>query len=170
MLPCNLVAHKVYSCKFCDSEIRMQTTLSSILVHTLRSGLRLEHRLFSFFSKNPSDLLCSICNRQTFRHIEVLEWPPILIINIQDSVRNAKFRKPIDIISLGQFSHWLATVGGPSSSVYDLISFNSIIRSGVNETMVRVIKTKQRWSTSTNKRLIGEGEQLRRLYSASCKS
>ena len=105
MLPCNLIAHKVYSYKFCDSEIRMRTTLSSIPVHTLRSGLHLEHQLFSFFSKNPSDLLCSICNRQTIRHIEVLEWPPILIINIQDSVKNAKFRKPVGIISLGQFSH-----------------------------------------------------------------
>ena len=73
MLPCNLVAHKVYSCKSCDSEIRMQTTLSSIPVQTLRSGLHLEHQLFSFFSKNPSNLLCSICNRQTIRHIEVLE-------------------------------------------------------------------------------------------------
>ena len=59
MLPCNLVAHKVYSCKFCDSEIRIQTTLSSIPVHTLRSGLHLEHQLFSFFSKNPSDFVRS---------------------------------------------------------------------------------------------------------------
>ena len=60
MLPCNLVAHKVYSCKFCDSEIRMCTTLSSILVHTLRSGLHLEHQLFSFFSKNSIGLILFI--------------------------------------------------------------------------------------------------------------
>ena len=168
ILPCTLVVQKIYSCKHCETAVRMYMTLSSIPVSVLQSGLHLEHQLFSFFSKNSSDIPCSLCNRHTIRHIEVLDWPPILIVNVHDSIKNVKFCKPVDIISLGQFSHWLA-IGGPSSSVYDLICFNSIIRSGANDAMVRVTKTKQHWSTSINKKLIGQGEQLKRLYASSRK-
>ncbi|CAM4849263.1 unnamed protein product, partial [Rotaria magnacalcarata] len=165
-MPCSLVVQKIHSCKHCLCAVKMYMTLSSIPVNVIRSGLHLEHQLFSFFSKNSSDLLCKLCNRETIRHIDVLDWPPILIINVHDSMKNTKFRKPAGVVSLGQFSHWLA-IGGPSSSVYDLTCFTSIIRSGSNDIMVRVTKTKQRWSTSINRKMIGDGEQLKRLYASS---
>ncbi|CAF4582667.1 unnamed protein product, partial [Rotaria magnacalcarata] len=115
IMPCSLVVQKIYSCKHCLCAVKMYMTLSSIPVNVIRSGLHLEHQLFSFFSKNSSDLLCKLCNRETIRHIDVLDWPPILIINVHDSMKNTKFRKPAGVVSLGQFSHWLA-IGGPSSS------------------------------------------------------
>ena len=98
----------------------------------------------------------------------MVQWPQILIINVNDSQRCAKFRKPPGILSLAQFSTWLA-IGCPSSCVYDLTCFNSIIRSGSSDVMVRATKIKKSWGTSINKKLIGEGEQLRRIFANSRK-
>ncbi|CAF5227694.1 unnamed protein product, partial [Rotaria magnacalcarata] len=39
--------------------------------------------------------------------------------------------------------------------------------SGGNETMVRITKVKKSWLTSMHKRVIGDGDQLRRLYANS---
>jgi hypothetical protein len=115
-----------------------------------------------------SDIICIACDKQTTRQIEVIEWPQVFIVNINDFHRNVKFRKPPGVLSLAQFSSWIA-IGCPSSAIYELVCFNSIVRSGANDNMVRVSKTKKSWSTSTNKRLIGEGDQLRRLYAHSRK-
>ncbi|CAF4732383.1 unnamed protein product [Rotaria sp. Silwood1] len=76
IMPCSLVVQKIYSCKHSLSTVKIYMTLSSILVNVIRSGLHLEHQLFSFFSKNSSDLLCKLCNRETIRHIDMLDWPP----------------------------------------------------------------------------------------------
>jgi hypothetical protein len=71
-------------------------------------------------------------------------------------------------LSLSQFSDWLA-IGIPSSSLFDLITFNSVLRVGDKDTMVRVTKSKKSWITSVNKKTIGDGEQLRHLYGSSRK-
>ena len=168
LLPCQLVANKVYHCKHCKLTVSKISTLTSITVNVLRSGLHLQHELHSFFSPTISDVSCASCGKPYVRHIEVVQWPPVLIITVSDAQKNIKFRQPPTIISLNQFSHWLA-ISCPSSSVYDLVSFNSIVRSNANEVMVQVTKIKKSWVTSVNKRLIGDGEQLRRLFSHSRK-
>ena len=82
LLPCHMLVHKVYTCKDCQYTVRMCATITSVPVNVLRSGLNLEHQLPAFFSSNLSDLLCLSCNQPTVRHIEVIRWPQILIINI----------------------------------------------------------------------------------------
>jgi hypothetical protein len=74
-----------------------------------------------------------------------------------------KYRKPPSFISLNSFSDWRA-VAFLSSAIYHLVSFSSIIQSGGNDLMVRATKVKKSWSTSINKRVIGEGDVLKRLY------
>ena len=165
---CHLAINKFYHCKHCKLTRTMMSTLTSITVNVVRSGLHLQHELHSFFSPTISDVPCASCGKPYVRHIEVVKWPPVLIINVSDAQKSIKFRQTPSIISLNQFSNWLA-IGCPSSSVYDLVSFNSIVRSHANEAMVQVTKIKKSWLTSVNKRLIGDGEQLRRLFAHSRK-
>jgi len=168
LLPCHLIINKVYICKSCQSTVKIRSTITSIPVSVSRSGLHLERDLCDFFTPTTSDLLCSLCKKPTIRHIEVIQWPQVLLINIHDSKQNIKYRKPPGVLSLVRFSSWLA-IGCPSASIYDLICFNSVIQYGGNETMVRITKVKKSWSTNINKRVIGEGEQLQRLYAHSRK-
>lgn len=56
-----------------------------------------------------------------------------------------------------------------TATIYDLVSFSSVVESGGNEIMVRITKVKKSWLTSIHKRTIGEGEELRRLYAHSRK-
>ncbi|CAF4240803.1 unnamed protein product [Rotaria sp. Silwood2] len=134
LLPCHLLVNKIYSCKYCDSKVKMQMTITSIPVNTTKTGLNLEHLIYSFFLPTQSDFLCSLCNKPTIRNIEVVQWPPVLIININDIQTHAKFLKPTYVISLNHFSNWLA-IGSPSAFIYDLICFNSLIQSGTSTTM-----------------------------------
>ncbi|CAF4076111.1 unnamed protein product [Adineta steineri] len=116
LLPCNLIVNKVYTCKACEIVVRRRSVVKSILVNVLQTGLHLEHDLYRFFAPTTSDLLCVLCNQATVRHIEVVEWPRILIININDFYRKVKFRKPPGVLSLDQFSSWRA-IGCPSSCI-----------------------------------------------------
>ncbi|CAF2986039.1 unnamed protein product [Rotaria sp. Silwood2] len=104
--------------------------------------------------------------KPTTRHIDVTEFPSVLIIHINEPPINIKYRKPPDFVSLNSFADWRA-IGFPSSAMYDLVCFNSIIRSGGNDLMVRVTKIKKSWSTSINKRVIGNGDLLKRLFAHS---
>ena len=168
LLPCQLLIKNVYSCQYCKMILNKISSISSLSVNVIQSGLHLEHELHSFFSPIISDIQCSSCRKPYMRHIEVIQWPPVLIINVNDGRKNVKFRQPPGVISLAQFSNWLS-ISCPSSSVYDLICFNSILRTGDHDTMVQVTKIKKSWSSSVNKRLIGGGEQLRRLFANSRK-
>lgn len=168
LLPCQMVVDTIFSCKSCQSVRKKTSSINSIPVNIVRSGLHLEHEIHSFFAPTLSDMPCMSCGKSCVRHIEVVQWPPIVIINVNDIHRNIKFRRPPGIISLAQFSNWLA-ISYLSASVYELVCFNSIVRSGAHEAMVQITKTKKSWSTNVNKRLIGEGEQLRRLYANSRK-
>jgi ribosomal protein L37AE/L43A len=163
LLPCKLIVNKVYECKKCQHTITIRATIASIPINVLRTGLHLEHDLQAFFAPTISDILCKSCNQTTVRHIEVVEWPQVLVVNVNDFQKHIKFRKPPGVLSLAQFSNWLA-IACTSSSIYDLTCFNSIIRSGITDVMVRTTKIKKSWSTSMNKKLIGEGEQFRRLF------
>jgi ribosomal protein L37AE/L43A len=167
-LPCHLIVNKVYTCANCQSTIKIRCTITSIPVNASRSGLYLERDLLDYFASTSSDLLCSKCNKPTIRRIEVIQWPEVLLININDPIKHVKYRKPPGMLSLAQFSNWI-TVSCPSASVYDLVSFCSIVKSGENESMVRVTKVKKRWLSSVHKRALGEGEDLRRLYAHSRK-
>jgi hypothetical protein len=168
LLPCHLIINKVYVCKSCQSTVKIRSTITSIPVNVSKSGLHLERDLSDFFTPTASDMLCSLCNKPTTRHIEVVQWPQVLLININDSKQITKYRKPPGILSLVRFSNWLA-VGCPSASIYDLICFNSVLQYGGSETMVRVTKVKKSWLTNINRRVIGGGEQLQRLYAHSRK-
>ena len=168
LLPCQLVINKVYCCKQCKSTMKIVSSINSISINVVRSGLHLEHELHSFFSPTISDIPCASCGKPYVRHVQVIQWPPVLIINVNDAHRNVKFRHPPNVISLVQFSSWLA-ISCPSSSVFHLTCFNSILRSGGHETMVQATKIKKSWSTTINRRLIGDGEQLRRLFANSSK-
>ncbi|CAF3322948.1 unnamed protein product, partial [Rotaria sp. Silwood2] len=75
---------------------------------------------------------------------------------------------PPGVMAVSEFSHWIA-IGAPSSTLYDLITFNSVLTLDDKDTMVRVTKTKRNWTTSVNKKIIGNGEQLRRWYGSSRK-
>ena len=168
LLPCRLIVDKVYQCKTCKSTTTMHFTFTSIPVSVSKNGLYLERDLIAFFGHTSSDLLCSSCNKPTTRHIEVVEWPQVLLINIDDSEKATKLRKPPGPLSLAQFSSWGA-VACTSASIYNLTCFNSIIQSGGHEIMVRATKVKKSWMTSTHKRMVGESEQLQRLYAHSRK-
>ena len=41
--------------------------------------------------------------------------------------------------------------------------------SGTIDLMIRITKIKKSWSTSVNKKMIGEGDQFKRLFANSCK-
>lgn len=161
---CELIINGVYECRNCQSTIKIRSLITSIPVHVSKNGFSLERGLIDFFSATSSDLRCSVCNKFTIRHIEVLKWPPVLLININDSTKIAKHRKPPGMVSFSQFSSWNC-IGCPSSSIYNLTCFSSSLKSsGGTETLVRATKVKKRWLTSTHRGAIGEGEQLRRLY------
>ncbi len=53
------------------------------------------------------------------------------------------------MLSLAGFFSKLA-IGCLSSSIYDLICFNSITQSGENEAMVQITKVKKNWLTSVH--------------------
>jgi len=168
LLPCQLVVNKIYSCNACEKKMTIKTTITSIPINIHRNGLHLDNDINAFFGRSPSDILCTFCNKPTTRHIVVTEFPSVLIIHINESPVNIKHRQPPDLLSLISFSDWRA-LGFPSSAMYDMVGFNSIIRSGGNDLMVRVTKIKKSWSTSINKRLIGNGDLLRRLFAHSRK-
>ena len=162
-LDCHIIAHKVYACHTCKSELKINVKFPYITINADDHGLHIERELVNFFRPMASDLLCSTCGKPTFRHIEVVQWPPVLVISVHDPKATANNRKPTNVISLARFSHWLA-IGMASSTLYDLVTFSSVMRSGSNSSMIRVTKVKKSWATSTNKNLIGNGEQIRRLY------
>ncbi|CAF1488393.1 unnamed protein product, partial [Adineta steineri] len=165
-LPCDLIVNKVYSCSTCETTKTIRDTIRSIPVNVLRTGLHLEHDLFAYFAPTLSDLLCESCKKATTRHIEVLKWPAVLMITVNAYKRNVKSRKPPNMFSLAQFSSWIS-IGLPSSMVYDLVCFCSVLEMDNTELIVRTTKIKKSWSTSINKRLIGGGDQLKRLFAHS---
>ena len=168
LLPCNIIINKVYSCKSCQSTIKIRSAITSIPVHVSKSGLYLERDLTDFFAPTSSDLLCSMCKKSTIRHIEVLRWPKIILIYFNDSKKNFKSRKPPGVISLSQFTSWIG-VSCPYATIYDLVCFSSTVQTGGTELMVRTTKVKKKWLTSVHKRAIGEGEEWRRFYANSRK-
>lgn len=148
--------------------MKMKTTITSIPIDNQRSGLYLEQDINAFFGESLSDILCTFYNKPTIRKIDIWEFPSIFIIHINESSKTVKYRKPSDFISLNPFSDW-RVLGFPSSAIYTLVSFNSIVRSGANDLIVRVARIKKSWSTSMNKRMTGEGDMLKRLYGHSRK-
>ncbi|CAF1463632.1 unnamed protein product, partial [Rotaria sp. Silwood1] len=166
LLHCNIIGYKVYVCHSCKSETKVRVIIIHIPVNISKTGLYIEHELLTFFGPMTSDVLCSACGKSTVRHIEVIQWPQVLIINITDPKATFRYRRPPAVISVSEFSHWIA-IGAPSSTLYDLITFNSVLGVGDKNVMIRVTKTKKNWTTSVNKKIIGNGEQLRLLYGSS---
>jgi hypothetical protein len=168
LLDCNIIANKIYVCKSCKSEIKMRMIFTHIPININNSGLCIKRELRTFFSPAISDILCAACGKSTIRHIQVLQWPQVLIININDSKESFRYKKLPGVISMSQFSDWIA-IGTRSSTLYDLITFNSITHVNGQDTTVRVTKVKNKWDSSAHKRKIGDGEELRRLYGCSRK-
>ncbi|CAF1368369.1 unnamed protein product, partial [Rotaria sordida] len=166
LLPCHLVANKIYSCSTCEKKMKIKTTITSISINIHRSGLHLNNDINSFFGRSPSDIICTSCSKPTTRHIDFTEFPLVLIIHINESPIDIQYRKPHDFVSLNPFADW-RVLGFPSSAMYNLVCFNSIIRSDGNDLMLRVTKIKKSWSTSINKRVIGNGDLLKRLFANS---
>ncbi|CAF4999893.1 unnamed protein product, partial [Rotaria sp. Silwood1] len=166
LLPCHLVVNKIYSCSNCEKKMKIKNTITSIPINIHRTGLHLNNDINSFFERSPSDILCTSCSKPTTRHIDVTEFPSVLIVHINESPIDIKYRKPPDFVSLNPFADWRA-LGFPSSAMYNLVCFNSIMRSAGNDLMVRVTKIKKSWSTSINKRVIGNGDLLKRLFAHS---
>ena len=167
-IPCRLIIEKVYECRSCQSNVKIRSTITSIPVSISRSGLDLTHDLFNFFSSTSSDLNCSMCKRPTTRHIEVIQWPEILIVHINDLKNTTKYRKPPGTVSLIQFSSW-CSISSPAAAIYDLVCFNSISQVSGKNSMVQVTRSKRSWKSNTHKHVIGEGEELRKLYENSRK-
>ena len=163
ILPSRLIIEKIYECRNCQSNVKIRSMITSIPVSISRGGLDLTHDLVKFFSSTSSDLNCSVCKRPTTRHIEVIQWPEILIVHINDRKNSTKYRKPPGTLSLIQFSNWCA-IGSPAAAIYDLVCFNSIPQVPGKNNMVRVVKVRKSWQSSIHKRVIGEGEELRKLY------
>lgn len=168
LLPCELIVDKIYSCNTCETTKRIRETIYSIPVNVLRTGLHLEHDFYTYFSPISSDIQCESCKRATIRHIEVLKWPPVIVVTVNGHKKDVKSRKPPGIFTLAQFSNWIS-IGLPSTMVYDLVSFCSILPMENTDFIVRATKIKKSWLTSTNKRLIGYGDQLKRLFAHSRK-
>lgn len=167
LLPSHLIIEKVYECRNCQSNVKIRSMITSIPVSISRGDLDLTHDLVYFFSSTSSGLNCSVCRRPTTRHIEVIQWPEILIVHINDRKNSTKYRKPPGTLSLIQFSSW-CVIGSPAAAIYDLVCFNSIPQVSGKNNMMRVIKVKKSWQSSIHKRAIGEGEELRKLYGNSC--
>jgi hypothetical protein len=168
LLDCNIIANKVYVCESCKSKIKMRIIFTQIPIHINKNGLYIEHELVTFFSPTITDVICSACGKPTIRHIEMLQWPRVLIISINGSKPSFRYKKSPGVIFMTQFSHRIA-IGTPSSTLYDLITFNSILRVNDKDTAVRVTKVKRHWNSSAHQRIIGNGEELRRLYGSSRK-
>lgn len=168
LLDCNIIANRVYLCKSCNVEIKMRTSLTYIPINVNKNGLCLERELINAFSPTTSDVSCSRCKKFLTRHIEVLRWPQVLIVSITDSKPTSRYRKPPGVLSMETYSDWI-TIGIPSSTLYDLVAFNSVLHVGNQEKIVRVSKVNQNWRTSAHKRIIGNGDRLRALYGNSRK-
>ena len=168
LLPCEMIIYKIHECNRCKLTTKIRSIITSIPINNSTTGLYLEKDLFAYFAPTQSDLTCLKCNTATIRHIEVQQWPQVIILNINDSKQVTRCRKPPSMLSLEQFSSWIA-IGFPSSSIYHLTSFNSIVKSGDYETIVGTTKIKKHWRTTLHRKTIGEGEQLQRLYAHSRK-
>ncbi|CAF0802050.1 unnamed protein product [Rotaria sordida] len=167
LLPCQMIIYKIHECNRCKLTTKIRSSITSIPINSSTTGLYLEQNLFAYFAPTQSDLVCSNCNTATMRRIEVQQWPQVLLLNFNNLKQVTRPRRPSSMLSLGQFSSWNA-IGFPSSSIYHLTCFNSIIKSGDYETIVRTTKVKKSWRTSHHHtKTIGEGEQFQRLYAHS---
>lgn len=168
LLPCQLIINQIYNCDQCRSNVTIRSIVNSIPVSILNGGLDLANAIVNYFSSVSSDLICSTCQRPTTRHIEVVQWPSVLIVHINERKIVAKNKKPPGPLSLLPYSSWFS-IGSPSSCTYDLTCFNSIVQVGDKRTMARVTRVKKSWLTNVHKRLIGDGDELRKLYKNSRK-
>ena len=94
--------------------------------------------------------------------------PPVVLLSINrtHSISSAA-RKPPHVLCLHRFLKHSSSIGCPSSTIYDVVAFLSVIISGGEEKLVSVTKIKQRWRTSANNKLIGDGEALCQLFARS---
>jgi hypothetical protein len=100
LLDCKIIGYKVYECQSCKNEIKIRSIFTYILVNVNKTDLHIERELHTFFGPMTSDLLCSVCSKPTICHIEVIQWPQVLIINVIDAKATFHYRKPPGVISL----------------------------------------------------------------------
>ncbi|CAF3514356.1 unnamed protein product [Rotaria sp. Silwood1] len=154
VLPCQMIICKIHECSRCKLTTKIHSIITSIPINISVTGLSVEKNLFAYFAPTQSDLVCSNCNTATMRRIEVQQWPQVLLLHLNDSKQVTRPQRPPSMLSLGQFSSWNA-IGFPSSSLYHLTCFTSVVKSGNYDTMVRTTKIKKNWRTSLHNKTIG---------------
>ncbi|CAF1477311.1 unnamed protein product [Adineta steineri] len=101
------------------------------------------------------------------RRVELLDCPDVVVIAVNDNGTTSYVsRKPPRILCFNTFMNSLG-IGCPSSTIFDIVGFLSVVPTNANPKLVLVTKMKQRWRVSSSHKLIGDGEQLCQLFARS---
>ena len=162
----HLQAIKTFTCIKCKTMIRTKFSLiTPIPLNIFQSKFCLEQEIAGFFSDTTSDQACSSCLMPLIRRISVVQWPDTLFFTINSSgipsTRSQK--KAPQVMNMEQFNEPI-NIGSQGTSVFDLTCFIAMNKCNNHEELVRVTKIKNKWLSSINQRLTGEGEQFRDLY------
>ncbi|CAF3920394.1 unnamed protein product [Rotaria sp. Silwood1] len=146
-------ATKAYCCTSCNFTVHTRFSISYIPINMVEAQLQLRHQLNSYFDGSVSDHLCDKCSMTMSRRSSVI----ILRIDY-NNISSTVLRKPPNAICLQSFLE-KTNIGCPSSTVYDVIAFISIMPNLDNK-LVLATKIKQCWRINSMTKLIGNGEKL----------
>jgi hypothetical protein len=166
----DLEAIKTFICIKCNKFVRTYFSTSfPILLNVSHGVFSLEREIVNYFADNTSDRMCTTCSMPMIRRISVIHWPDTLLLKINRSEKtSARLQKAPNAISLEHFNESV-NIGNPGISVFDLTCFVAIYQHANDSKLVRVTKVKNKWISSVNSKLIGEGEMFRNLYGNSRK-
>ncbi|CAF3946132.1 unnamed protein product, partial [Rotaria sp. Silwood1] len=153
-------ATKAYCCTSCNFTVHTRFSISYIPINMVEAQLQLRHQLNSYFDGSVSDHLCDKCSMTMSRRSSVI----ILRIDY-NNISSTVLRKPPNAICLQSFLE-KTNIGCPSSTVYDVIAFISIMPNLDNK-LVLATKIKQCWRINSMTKLIGNGEKLCKLFANS---
>ncbi|CAF1495637.1 unnamed protein product [Adineta steineri] len=165
-----LEAIKTFTCIKCKTVMRTHFSITiPIPLNIFQNTINLERQVASFFSDTTSDQICSSCSVPLIRRISVVHWPDVLLFTINSSqTLSARSQKAPQGMNLEQFNEPI-NIGSPATTIYDLPSFIAIHKFNNHDELVRVTKIKNKWLSSINQKLIGEGEHFPSLYANSRK-
>ncbi|CAF1149091.1 unnamed protein product [Didymodactylos carnosus] len=161
-----LQAIKWYYCTNCGIKLRVLVVYKYIPINVINGQLSLERELTSFFHGATSDRHCKKCSDIMVRRMQVLNWPDVLILTINDQTTTTikrYSRKPSKVFSLYPYND-VINICINSKCIFDLTTFISLKKSGTSNKLVRITKIDKKWSTSFSTKLIGEGVDLCELY------
>ncbi|CAF4854420.1 unnamed protein product, partial [Rotaria sp. Silwood1] len=162
----SIPAIKIFTCMSCKFTTYTRFNINYIPLNMVEGKYHLREQLNNYFSGFISDHICDKCSTSMSRHIKLLECPSVILLNISCiDISSTVLRKPPNAIFFQPFLEKF-NIGCTSASIYDIVSFISIMPNTDNK-LVLATKIKQRWRISSMPKLIGNGEKLCKLFSNS---